>query len=146
MVLELGSSVLEQSEVSGGAVSALDHIVINTPNPERAAATYGARLGLRFALDRTAEQWQTRFLFFRIGNLTLEVIHRLGDAQDTAGPDRLWGLTWAVEDLDAAHARLGDADRDISEIRDGRKPGSRVFTVRDGTQGVPTLFIDHAPR
>ncbi|MEL6693841.1 MAG: hypothetical protein AAFQ12_12540, partial [Pseudomonadota bacterium] len=59
---------------SPGSASGLDHLVINTPNPERAVANYGARLGLRFALDRTAEQWKTRFLFFRLGGLTLEVI------------------------------------------------------------------------
>ncbi|MEM9573309.1 MAG: VOC family protein [Pseudomonadota bacterium] len=129
-----------------GAATALDHLVINTPNPERAVATYGARLGLRFALDRTAEQWKTRFLFFRLGGLTLEVIHRLGETHDAQSDDSIWGLTWETNDLAAAHARLSAAGRDISEIRTGRKPGSEVFTVRDHTQGVPTLFIAHAPR
>lgn len=131
---------------ASGTATALDHLVINTPNPERAVATYGARLGLRFALDRTAEQWKTRFLFFRLGGLTLEVIHRLGEAHDTQSNDSIWGLTWETNDLAAAHARLSAAGRDISEIRTGRKPGSEVFTVRDHTQGVPTLFIAHAPR
>ena len=131
---------------SPGSVSNLDHLVINTPNPERAVANYGARLGLRFALDRTAEQWKTRFLFFRLGGLTLEIINRLGQDQDPGTPDAIWGLTWETDDLAAAHARLAKAGRDISEIRTGRKPGSEVFTVRDGTQDVPTLFIAHAPR
>lgn len=129
-----------------GSASALDHLVINTPNPERAVANYGARLGLRFALDRTAEQWKTRFLFFRLGGLTLEVINRLGADQDTDGPDHIWGLTWETDDLAAAHARLVGAGLDVSEIRTGRKPGSEVFTVRNGTQNVPTLFIAHTSR
>lgn len=137
---------LPAPEAPAGAVTNLDHLVINTPNPERAVATYGARLGLRFALDRTAEQWKTRFLFFRLGGLTLEVINRLGEDQDPAENDMIWGLTWETDDLEAAHQRLLSAGRDISEIRTGRKPGSRVFTLRDGTQGVPTLFIAHAPR
>ncbi len=145
-VLESGSPGLQCKEPSTGAVSSLDHIVINTPNPDRAVATYGARLGLRFALDRTAEQWKAHFMFFRIGDLTLEIIHRLGTEHELAGPDKLWGMTWAVEDMDAAHARLSQAGRDVSDIRTGRKPGSRVFTIRDGTLGVPTLFINHAPR
>jgi catechol 2,3-dioxygenase-like lactoylglutathione lyase family enzyme len=131
---------------SPGSVSALDHLVINTPNPERAVANYGARLGVRFALDRTAEQWKTRFLFFRLGGLTLEVINRLGTDQDMNDPDQIWGLTWEADDLKAAHARLQDAGLDVSEIRTGRKPGSEVFTVRNGTQGVPTLFIAHSSR
>ena len=129
-----------------GCATSLDHLVINTPNPERAVATYGARLGLRFALDRTAEQWKTRFLFFRLGGLTLEVIHRLGEAHDAGVDDTIWGLTWETDDLTAAHQRLEAAGRNVSEIRTGRKPGSQVFTVRDGTQDVPTLFIAHAPR
>jgi hypothetical protein len=33
---------------------------------------------------------------------------------------------------------------DVSELRDGRKPGTRVFTVRDGSCGVPTLMIEPA--
>ena len=137
---------LPVATLKSGAATALDHLVINTPNPERAVATYGARLGLRFALDRTAEQWKTRFLFFRLGGLTLEVIHRLGETHDVQSDDSIWGLTWETDDLAAAHARLSEAGRDISEIRTGRKPGSEVFTVRNHTQGVPTLFIAHAPR
>ncbi|MEO1321462.1 MAG: VOC family protein [Pseudomonadota bacterium] len=137
---------LKPSVAAPGAVTSLDHLVINTPNPERAVATYGARLGLRFALDRAAEQWKTRFLFFRLGGLTLEVIHRLGEAHDTDANDTIWGLTWETDDLDAAHARLSAAGLDVSECRTGRKPGSEVFTVRNGTQGVPTLFIAHSPR
>ena len=129
-----------------GAATSLDHLVINTPNPERAVATYGARLGLRFALDRTAEQWKTRFLFFRLGGLTLEIIHRLGEDHDLAANDAIWGLTWETDDLMAARSRLEAAGLDVSEIRTGRKPGSEIFTVRNGTQGVPTLFIAHAAR
>ena len=132
--------------VEPGAAVSLDHIVINTPNPDRALALYGARLGLTLALDRTREEWKTRFLFFRTGGLTFEVIHRLGETQDPAGPDHIWGLTWAVDDLAAAHARLATSGLNVSEIRTGRKPGSTVFTVRDGTLGVPTLFIAHSPR
>ena len=139
-------SELTPAQPAAGAVQSLDHIVINTPNPDRALGLYGARLGLDLRLDRTAEQWKTRFLFFRTGELTFEVIHQLGEAHDPAGPDTIWGLTWAVDDLAAAHARLSETGLDISEIRAGRKPGSSVFTVRNGTLGVPTLFISHSPR
>ncbi len=145
-VLELNSTQKVLFSTAPNAVSRLDHLVINTPNPERAVATYGSRLGLRLALDRTALEWKTRFSFFRLGGLTLEIVHRLEDEHDPSGPDTFWGVTWGVADLDAAHIRLSLAGRDVSEVRTGRKPGSRVFTVRDGTLGVPTLFIDHAPR
>ncbi|MEM1147564.1 MAG: VOC family protein [Pseudomonadota bacterium] len=139
-------SVLAPQVVEPGAVLALDHLVINTPNPDRTLANYGVRLGLRLALDRTAEQWKTRFLFFRLGDLTLEIIHRLDAAHDPAADDAVWGLTWTTDSLEAAHARLSSNGRNVSEIRTGRKPGTQVFTVRDGTQGIPTLFIAHALR
>lgn len=137
---------LEPSESVAGSVSKLDHLVIQTPNPDRAVALYGARLGIRFALDRTAEQWDTRFLFFRIGDLSLEVVNRLSERNDPSQPDRLWGLTWATDDIEAAHARLTALGRNLSEIRTGRKPGTRVFTIRDSTLNVPTLFIELTPR
>jgi hypothetical protein len=31
-------------------------------------------------------------------------------------------------------------------MRKGRKPGSHIFTVRNGTLNVPTLFISHDPK
>jgi catechol 2,3-dioxygenase-like lactoylglutathione lyase family enzyme len=131
---------------SDDTVSALDHLVIQTPNIDRCVANYGARLGIRLALDRRASQWKTHFLFFRAGDCTIEVVHRLNADHDIAGMDKIWGLTWATRNLEAAHRRLVDAGIDVSEIRDGRKPGSTVFTVRSGTLGIPTLFIAHAAR
>jgi hypothetical protein len=31
----------------------------------------------------------------------------------------------------------------VSEVRKGIRKGTRVFTVRDGTLGVPSLVIAH---
>lgn len=122
------------------SVSAIDHVVINTHNPDRAASLYGARLGLRLALDRSNPDWDMRLLFFRIGGITVELAHRLSAGAGNQ-PDRLWGLSWRVPDIDAAHARLQEAGLAVTGIRPGRRPGSRVFTVRDGTLGVPTLIL-----
>jgi catechol 2,3-dioxygenase-like lactoylglutathione lyase family enzyme len=129
--------------VSEAPVTGLDHAVIRTPNPTRALAHYGARLGLDLRMDRTAPEWGARLMFFRVGDLILEIAHDL-KAADAPGPDQLWGLTWRVADADAAQARIAAAGFNVSEVRAGRKPGSRVFTVRDGTSGVPTLMIELA--
>jgi catechol 2,3-dioxygenase-like lactoylglutathione lyase family enzyme len=126
------------------AVSGLDHLVIRTPDPDRAAALYGARLGLDLRLDRSNPDWGARLMFFRCGDLVVEVAHELG-AGVSSGPDRFRGLSWRVPDAGAARDRLHAAGLDVSETRSGRKPGTRVFTVRDGTCGVPTLMLgtDH---
>ena len=134
-------AALPAHNVPAAAAHSLDHVVINTPNPTRALAHYGGRLGLDLRLDRTIEAFKTRFLFFKIGSLVFEIIHRPDVDNGPDDPDRFYGLTWAVRDLEAAHARLSKAGLDISDIRMGRKPGTRVFTVRNGTLGIPTLFI-----
>jgi catechol 2,3-dioxygenase-like lactoylglutathione lyase family enzyme len=126
------------------AIQALDHVVINTANPDRAAALYGARLGLRLALDRSNPDWDMRLMFFRVGGLTVELAHRVSAGIGNQ-PDKLWGLSWRVADIDAAHARLEKTAVAITSIRAGRRPGSRVFTVRDGTLNVPTLILSAEP-
>lgn len=122
------------------AVAALDHVVVRTPDPERAVALYAGRLGLDLRLDRSNPAWGSRLLFFRCGDLVVEVAHDLA-AGVSAGPDRPWGLSWRVPDPAAAQARLRTAGVAVSEVRAGRRPGSQVFTVKDGSAGVPTLMI-----
>jgi catechol 2,3-dioxygenase-like lactoylglutathione lyase family enzyme len=126
------------------AVSALDHVVVNTPQPERAAALYGARLGLRMALDRSNPDWDARLIFFRIGDVTVEIAHKISNGVSNA-PDKLFGLTWRVPDIEAAHARIMAAGLPLTAIRAGRRPGTQVFSVREGTLGVPTLILGEEP-
>jgi catechol 2,3-dioxygenase-like lactoylglutathione lyase family enzyme len=116
-------------------VEALDHIVIRTSAPDAAIALYERGLGIRLALDR--QFGPRRMLFFRIGGVTLEVVHdpALGDS------DSFYGVAYRVRDLAAAHARLRAAGFAVNEPRAGNKPGTRVFSVRDGTSGVPTLML-----
>ena len=121
-------------------VNALDHVVINTPNPDRALALYGARLGLDFRLDRSNPQWGSRLMFFRCGGAVVEIGARI-DAPASDGPDRLTGLAWRIADPDAAQGRLAAAGFDVSEVRKGRKPGTKVFTVRSGIPGAPSLML-----
>jgi catechol 2,3-dioxygenase-like lactoylglutathione lyase family enzyme len=122
------------------AVLGLDHLVIRTPNPERAIALYAGRLDLSLRLDRSHADWGTRLLFFRCGDLVIELAHDL-KAGVGVGPDRLWGLSWRVGDCDRTHACLRDAGLEVSAVRAGRRPGTRVFTVRSHTARVPTLMI-----
>jgi catechol 2,3-dioxygenase-like lactoylglutathione lyase family enzyme len=123
------------------AVAALDHIVVHTPNPDRALGLYGAKFGLDLRLDRANEQWGVRQLFFRCGGAVFEVGASL-KAPVTDAPDSFGGLAWRVSDPDAAQARIAAAGFDVSEVRTGRKPGTRVFTVRSGLVGLPALMIE----
>jgi catechol 2,3-dioxygenase-like lactoylglutathione lyase family enzyme len=142
--LELASERPHSAATAGAPITALDHVVISTADPERAAALYGARLGLDMALDRSHPDWG-RLMFFRCGDLIVELVQRPGAGADPAR-DKLWGLSWRVADIDATRARLASAGIDVSDVRIGRKPGTRVLTVRGGTCGIPTLLVERTAR
>jgi len=72
--------------------------------------------------------------------MSIEVI-----ASEKAGEqDELWGLAFKTQNIASTHNRLVAAGCEVSEIREGRKPGTRVCTVKSHTLGVPTLLIQHA--
>jgi catechol 2,3-dioxygenase-like lactoylglutathione lyase family enzyme len=118
--------------------------VVSTEDPERAAALYGARLGLDMALDRSHQDWG-QLMFFRCGDLIVELVKRPVAGSDQTH-DKLWGLSWRVADIEAARARLLADGIDMSEVRKGRKPGTRVASVRNGACGIHTLLLERTAR
>ncbi|WP_205876938.1 VOC family protein [Mycobacterium camsae] len=124
-----------------GIVTGIDHAVVQTSDGDGAIALYRDGLGLRLALDRGFPDWGMRLIFLRVGGVTVEIAQPLRTAQLPEHTDALWGLSWRVPNADAARNRLLAAGLDVSEVRPGRKPGTRVVSVRDGTCGVPTLLI-----
>ena len=142
--LELAQERARSTATNQSPVLGLDHVVVSTADSERAAALYGARLGLDMALDRSHPDWG-QLMFFRCGDLIVEVVRRPGEPADRTN-DQLWGLSWRVAEIDATRERLLAAGIDVSEVRAGRKPGTRVMSVRDGTCGVRTLLLERAAR
>jgi catechol 2,3-dioxygenase-like lactoylglutathione lyase family enzyme len=134
-----GPSPLAGSD-DAASISALDHIVVRTPNPERAIALYAGRLGLDLRLDRSNPAWGSRLLFFRCNDLVVEIAHDLKKGVFDA-PDDLWGLSWRTPDVARCNERLKKAGVEVSAPRDGRRPGTQVFTVQSHTANVPTIVI-----
>jgi len=132
------SPLLKSSEAA--SIAALDHVVVRSPHPERAIAFYAGRLGLDLRLDRSNPAWGSRLLFFRCGDLVVEIAHDLNKGVSDA-PDQLWGLSWRTPDVAKANERLKKAGVEVSEPRDGRRPGTQVFTVQSHNANVPTIVI-----
>lgn len=126
----------------GAIITGLDHAVVQTSDADAAIRLYHEGLGLRVALDRSFPDWGMRLVFLRVGGVTVELAQPLRDAPLPADTDQVWGLSWRVPDVEAARARLTEAGVDVSEVRPGRRPGTRVVSVKDGTCGVPTLLIE----
>ncbi|EGD53529.1 VOC family protein [Gordonia neofelifaecis] len=115
----------------------LDHIVLTVADSEQAIALFGGRLGISLRLVRDLGDGISQ-LFFRTGSAVIEVVAGAPDAGDGIG---LMGMAWRSDDIVAEQRRLADAGLNISEVRTGRKPGTRVCTIRESALGTATLLI-----
>jgi len=121
-------------------VNRLDHVVINTNDPDGLISLYRDTYGIRLALDQTVEKWGGRMLFFRLNHTTLEVI---GKEDGKEPQDSLWGLAWVVKDIKVTYDRLISEGVEVTEVKEGRKPNTLVATVKSHTCNIPTLLIQH---
>ena len=117
----------------------VDHLVLRTGDADACIDLFAGTLGMRLALDKTVPEWGGRMLFFRAGKLTLEVIE---SDREPAGASFFWGVAYQCRDLKATGRELAERGVLLSEIRDGRKPGTRVATVKSHCLGIPTLLIE----
>lgn len=123
-----------------GDIESVDHLVLHSHDAEATIQRFGeSGLGLRLALDQDAPHWGGRMLFFRCGKLTLEVIV---PAKGLQRPDYFWGVAYQSGDLELTHKRLSQSEVEISEVREGRKPGTRVCSLKSHTSGVPSLLLE----
>lgn len=128
--------------LSGDGLRGVDHVVINTVDGDAAAALYGDTLGIRLALRQDVPKWGGDMLFFRTSHMSIEVI--AADTND-AQRDSLWGIAFKVGDIMATHTRLVQAGVAVSDVRDGRKPGTRVCTIKSHCCAIPTLLVQAEP-
>jgi hypothetical protein len=119
----------------------VDHVVLRCNDGQDCIDLFGTQLGIRLALDQDVPEWGGRMLFFRTGKLTLEVL-----ANETTETNHFWGLTFFSADLDAWHHSLTDSGVQLSAIRDGRKPGTRVASLKSHCLGLPALLLQPAAR
>ncbi len=130
-----------------GFVKRMDHAVVLSADMEASRHVWGDVVGARLALDRTFPERNTRILFFRLADITIEISGGAVQSKEGVGkPDRMWGIAWGVDSVEAACARLAAAGIETSGPRPGIKPGTMIATVK-GPQahGVATLLIEHTP-
>ena len=142
LLIEHTSGILPKYEsFENDQVERLDHIVINSNDPDGLIELYRDTYGIRLALDQYVEKWGGRMLFFRTNQTTIEAIGINNDADRPI--DKAWGLAWTTKDIKKMHARLVSEGVEISDVKDGRKPKTLVATIKSHTCNVPTLLIEH---
>lgn len=134
------STARRSQALSAAAGLCVDHVVLRSTDAQGCIDLFSLGLGVRLALDKTVEAWGGRMLFFRAGKMTLEVI-----ANDDLDASHFWGIAYRCDAIDATCDRLSKAGVTVSAVRDGRKPGTRVATVKSHCLGIPTLLIEQGP-
>ena len=122
------------------SINKLDHVVITTNDADGFIEIYRDIFDIRLALDKVIEHWNTRMLFFRLNETTIEVVAK---EHNNKNPDELWGLAWEVESIAKTRKRLINEGVEITEIKDGIKENTLVATIKSHTYDVPTLLIQH---
>jgi len=113
------------AEHSNG-VTAIDHVVLLSPDPDRTVAAMEA-LGEHPRRERRGELGgqPIRQIFFRFGEVIVEVVGAPAAAGD--GPSTLWGITYVTADIDATAAFFGER---TAPVKPAVQPGRRITTVR----------------
>jgi hypothetical protein len=114
-------------------VSALDHVVVASPDVERTCATL-ERAGMD--VRRRDHARGRRHAFMRAGSVIVEVV---GPLKAGGGSAAFWGLAFEVADLGVVAASLGAR---LGDVRDAVQPGRRIATVaRAAGSSVRIAFL-----
>lgn len=141
-VLPAAMGISQPSLMAEDCVSRVDHVVLYTGDADACIQAFGEDgLGIRLALDKSVPEWGGRMLFFRTGQLTLEVIE---PNKGIDGDDYFWGIAFQVSNLDARLSQIEAQGVLTSGARDGRKPSTRVATVKSHHLNIPTLLVQPA--
>ena len=140
LIEHTGGTLPETKDIDESNISRMDHVVINSNDPDGLVDLYKEKYGIRLALDQFIEQWGGRMLFFRTNHTTIEAI---GIKKDGSPEDSLWGLAWTTKNIKKTHARLMSEGVEISDVKDGRKPSTLVATIKSHTCNIPTLLVEH---
>jgi len=109
----------------------VDHVVMLSPDLDRTVEELESQgFDLRRRREGPTPGGSTRQAFFRAGEPILEVVQApvgTSVARDLNGPARLWGLAFAVADMEQTTEALGDL---LGRPRDAVQPGRRIATLR----------------
>lgn len=121
-----------QPTTHANGVTAIDHIVVLSPDLGRTVASMAA-IGVEPRRERDTELGgrPMRQIFFRFGEVIIEVVGSPETA--SAGPSTLWGITYTVADIDTTAAFFGDR---AGPVRDAVQPGRRITTLRHRDLGM----------
>ena len=141
-ISSIGKRGFSNAGAPNNKILSIDHLVLLSNDLDDCIEEFGThRLGIRLALDKTEPKWGGRMLFFRAGKFTLEIIQN--NSSDSQRKDHFWGIAYLCSDIELTIENLQKKDVVLSSIREGRKKGTLVATVKSHNLGLPTLLIQN---
>jgi hypothetical protein len=126
------SAVAAAPAAHGNGVTAIDHVVLLSPDLHRTVESLAA-LGVEPRRERDGELGgrPIRQIFFRLGDVIIEAVGSPGAANE--GPSTLWGITYVVADIDTTASFFGE---NTTPVKDAVQPGRRITTLRHHELGI----------
>jgi hypothetical protein len=126
------SAVAAAPAVHKNGVTAIDHVVLLSPDLHRTVESLAAA-GVQPRRERDGELGgrPIRQVFFRFIDVIIEAVGSPGAASE--GPSTLWGITYAVADIDTTASFFGD---NTTPVKDAVQPGRRITTLRHRELGM----------
>jgi predicted enzyme related to lactoylglutathione lyase len=121
----------------------IDHIVISSNDSSAVAQTFADNLGIEIKRKMIRPGTNAQLAFAKLEDVIIEFA---GPPQVTAGEEvkaKLWGMVFAVEDIDAAVARLRGLGYEVTEPSKAVQPGAKIAAVKRDTSGVPFAMIQY---
>lgn len=130
----------EPAQHSNG-VTHIDHLVVRSSHGS-STVTALESLGLDVRRVRDVDNAQPPFrqTFFRMGEVIIELVAPTEPRAD--GVTQLWGLAFAVADLDATAAQLGDH---VTPPKEAVQTGRRIATLRTRDLDISTAIAFMSP-
>ncbi len=141
-ISRIGERMFAQARTPNKKILSIDHLVLLSNDLNDCIEEFGTnKLGIRLALDKTESKWGGRMLFFRVGKFTLEIIQN--NSSNSQRKDHFWGIAYLCSDIEFTIENLQEKGVVFSSIREGRKKGTLVATVKSHNLGLPTLLIQN---
>ncbi|MGH2608557.1 MAG: VOC family protein [Tepidiformaceae bacterium] len=121
----------------------IDHIVISSNDSAATSKLFADNLGIDIKRTMSRPGTRAHLEFAKLQEVVLEFAGPGEVKPYDAVNARLWGIVFAVQDIEGAVAHLRGLGHNVTDPSPAVQPGAKIATVKDGTSGVPFAMIQY---
>lgn len=136
------ANALDFHKFHQNGVTGIDHIVISTNSPDWVEQEF-LRVGVVKKKESARHDIGVKQCFYRPKDIIIEVISkRIDSNSEVESSAHIWGITFAVKDIDATHNYLKDTTR---YPWDAVQTGRRITTLNTNAHKISTRIAFISP-